>query len=380
LEAISQKIKLQLFNLVLVSLLSFLSPISFAASLCSAIPVLSENTFKVIDDRHLNKLQFDINAKNINPNVEKAFQELTQLDPQEREALTKDLLLFADDHFGEFTVNDFLLLGSYYKFSWSKLFQNEIRVDHFFNSSVWWTRGYLFSRMPQELNVQVREILLQILSLYRNTPLGKKANRVLSFLHQYLDRPEMAFQSNLEKRLPLQNLFEDYFTSEAKQPSHYSSSNPISAQEFGKLVYRFNELLNNDSMQQAPSVVYWFGSVPNGRGKLESDFDLAADLAFDADQIKHLQKTFNNKQDYSVQGIKHTIASLLFLSPLSITFNKGHIFLVVRELISNEQPVHFYNSNLTVLETPQLRMWHYPVKVTSEGKWSYDESVPVWIE
>lgn len=376
-------------KVTILGALSIFSSVAMSAMLCSTVPLLSDSTLKFLNNTKLNKIEVNVDSKQVDPKLEFAFKELTELNEQERAAIIKDLQAFGEDHFGAFSALDFLKLALYHKPSWLKLFQNEFREDHLFTAPVWWSRGFVFAHMPSEFLIQVREILDKILNLYLNTSIAKKANRILTLIRIYLQRPEIALHKKIENKEPLHSLLDIFFKSEALGPSHYEPGHSITATEFGILTHQLNELLKNPPFRGRQSLVYWFGSIPNGRGHAKSDFDFAGTNGFTNDQLALLRSNLKAKQsfveiqddqDFTVHELKFSLSNLLFLSPISVAFNQGRIFLVVRELIAPETPMLTYNSQVTILEFHHVRLWHYPVHVTAEGHWSFDESVPVWIE
>jgi hypothetical protein len=387
-----------IFAMTFYGILSIPSTLFAESPLCSAVLSISEVSYKVLAAQNLAKTKIQFSDRTISKPLEIAVKELSELNGSERNYFKQELLskkINADFFNGNeknnsdlFNAEDFLLLALYNKSTWLKLlnieFENALSV-----SPIWWNRGYLFTRMPKELLQDLQVFLNTTIKETAGTARAKKANRILTMLKIYLERPEIVFQNKVEARSELNLLLEDYFKTVAQQQSHYANSKSINAQEFGELTYNLNELFKSEEFKLNHPLVYWFGSIPNGRGSVNSDFDFASDANFSAQQEKLFKDFMNAKQkivsipadqESSVHSISFTIRNLFFLSPISIAFRSGRIFLVIREIITPDSVFISYNPAVTQFSEYKIRLWHYPVHVSADGKWSYDRTVPVWIE
>lgn len=369
-------------------ILSIPSTLFAVVPLCSAVLSISEVSYKVLADPNLSKTKIQFSDRTIHKPLEVTVSEISDLTDREREYFKQEFINNEKNKPDFFSAEDFLLLALYHKPTWLKFlkieFENALLV-----SPVWWSRGYFFTRMPNELLQDLQRVLNTTIRETAGTSRAKKANRILTMLKIYLERPEIIFHNKVEERSDLNLLFEEYFKSAAVQQSHYANSRSVNSQEFGQLTYNLNELFKSEEFKLNHPLVYWFGSIPNGRGKANSDFDFASDANFSVQQEKLFKDFLSTKQkiisvpadqESSVHSISFTIKNLFFLSPISIAFRGGRIFLVIREIITPDSMFISYNPAVTQFSDYKIRLWHYPVHVSADGKWSYDRTVPVWIE
>lgn len=372
--------------LIAFAILAMTPRLMASAYLCSSVLKFSSSTLQLFENSTMLQVPFLFENKYVSQELETALLEISELTPREKAQL--NLQEHRDPTSTVMTAIDYLLLGLYDRSSWLKFIRFEFSQPQF-NYQLWWSRGFLFESMPPHLLQEIKIITESYLNEANTKQRAKKANRILTFLRLYLIRPELALQKGLEERVDLNQLLEMYFAQASRQPSHYKNSTAINYKQFGKLTFTLSGFFNRPEYHKTNPVVYWFGSIPNGMGRPESDLDFASDLNMNLKQENdfknHIAKTQETiklapEDNITMHAISYSKETLMLASPINVAFKQGITYLVIREIIPPQQPLITFDPSISLFSKFRIRLVHYPVIVDEAGNWSYDTQTPIWIE
>jgi hypothetical protein len=375
-----------LYILITFVILSITPQLLASAYLCSSVLKFSSSSLHLLENSATLQNPFLFENKYVSQELETAILEISELTPLEKAQLN------LQDHRNPtstaMTAIDYLLLGLYDKTSWLKFIRSEFSQPQF-NYQLWWNRGFLFDSMPSELLQEIKILTESYLNEANTKQRAKKANRILTFLRLYLTRPELALQKGLEERFDLNQLLERYFSQASQQPSHYKNSTAINYKQFGKLTYTLGVFFNKPEYHKTHPLVYWFGSIPNGMGRSESDLDFASEYNMSLKQESDFKNHITTTQDtikiapednITMHAISYSKETLMLASPINIAFKKGITYLVIREVVPPQQKLIAFDPSISLFSKNHIKLVHYPVIVDEAGNWSYDTQTPIWIK
>ncbi len=79
-----------------------------------------------------------------------------------------------------------------------------------------------------------------------------------------------------------------------------------------------------------------------------------------------------------MKTVEYTATNLLLMSPLSVAFKDGKIYLVSRELIAPANAMMELAGGSVVFAKFKVRLKHYPITISEAGQWSYDKHWSYW--
>lgn len=320
--------------------------------------------------------------------VERTLRYLVSLSPDEQSRIGT---MLREKDFTDLsgTVAETLLLGVYDRQAWRDYLQKEIG-NIVNNTPQWWNRGYLFENMPATLQRMLLEDLRTEIKEASSRERAKRASRILTSLRIIFERPDLELLHGIRNNPDLHVEIEKYFSRFQNEVSHYRNDSPITVANWVRLIQVLHRHFQTSKNFQNLDPVYWFGSIPNGRGKKSSDFDFSSQFNFSVKQTEELTSYLlreakgiisgDTVSGFDMKTVEYMAGNLLFMSPLSVLFEKDKLYLVVRELEPPDQPWDSAFGDAISFRRLKVRLHHFPIEIDESGRLHLLKSLPEFIK
>lgn len=345
--------------------------------------VLSMEQIALLKDIPLLDSEYNPNTNILSVEIEELAKTLSKFPEKQKAIYINQIKKLTGFKSYEFRTGDYFLLHLHDEQAWLS-YVKEIFFNDQFVSFAWWYRGHLFDTMPIPTKLKIVDYLTQYIKNPENPFEERKtAYRVFTFIKNYNERPEDQVLRALKEKQDVNLVLANYFNRSANDPSPYGEISRLTPKHLGKISVILRDYFTKSEKITNHQKVYFMGSIPNGKGRMESDVDLSMDTKLTEKEVKELYELIKERnvdfnppihQPFDMKPSNGQSLQIMYISPISVAIIEGEISLVVRQISTPKEPVRELQDGGVLLKPFDIVLWHFPVEVDSEGNWSYDKS------
>jgi hypothetical protein len=342
---------------------------------------LTREQKNILLDTPLLDSDFNPNTNLLSIEIEELAKKLSKLPESQKEIYRQQIKKLTAFKGYEFRTGDYFLLHLHDEQAWLGYIK-EIFFNDQFVSFAWWYRGHLFETMPHETKEKIVDYLTRYIKNSDNPFEERKtAYRIFTFIKNYQERPEDKVLKGLKQKQDVNTVLKDYFQRSANDPSPYGEISRLTPQHLGKISVILRDYFTQSEKISDHQKVYFMGSIPNGKGRMESDVDLSMDKKLTDKEVNDLYNLIKERnvgfnppvhQPFDMKPSNGQSLQIMYISPISVAIIDGEISLVIRQISTPKEPARETNNGEVLLKPFDIVLWHFPVEIDSEGHWSYD--------